>query len=487
MSEDRLKIIETRRHSRIREKLSIWELIADSYVGGQHYVSKNYLFQYPKENSTEYYARKKRAIFSNHTQPLSDIIAGFIYKTPPERKFIPELSYLKDNASRNKNLDAFMLNLSIQSLLYTQGVLVDSPKFDENSVKTLADRENQNLNPYLVRYSPEKIRDYSIDERMELNWILLDNTYIDKADAFQEAVEIKEYRLWTRDFYQDFVFPSNDEPFEGPAISHGLGEVPFVFVNWRDIDGDYIEESIFEDIAMFDRQIYNILSYLDEMLAAGTFKNLFFPIFAKTDLPDEIMNGGIGSLSVVPYPGESSNPPHFAGAELTEIESFLKAYDLYLREIYAKLGMNEDREKQYVQSGKAKDKEFEKLESILRNGAKNMQNAEKRFFELAAKWEGKPGAKVDITYNQTFITEDLDLLLTRLYQVFGMPYQTAKSEAAKEIIKKVLTETDMRTMKKIDKEIEQDAKESDTEPQNLDTNKLVEQEKQERETANADK
>ncbi|MCF1577746.1 hypothetical protein, partial [Escherichia coli] len=68
--------------------------------------------------------------------------------------------------------------------------------------------------------------------------------------------------------------------------AHGVGYVPFHFVNWRDIEDDQISDSPMEDIAILSQQIYNVLSLLDEQLHTGTFSTLFFPVNKIGDIPE---------------------------------------------------------------------------------------------------------------------------------------------------------------------------------------------------------
>lgn len=464
-------IIETRRHPAIAKKLEIWKLINDSYAGGTQYAAGNHLVKYPREPVIEFNVRKQRALFFNHVQPMADILAGFIYREAIERNVAPELQYMQTKASKRKSIGSFMQNIAIHSLLYTCGVLVDSPAFDSDEVLTLADRKSRGLNPYCVFYYPWQIRDYAVDDNKNLLWILLDNSYWKNDDPKVEAKRVKRYRLWTTGTYQDIIFHDDKKKKEsveiGPEIEYPIGEIPFQFVNWRDINEDYIAETPFEDIALFDKQIYNVHSYLDEMLAAGSFKSLFFPIMSKGDVPETIIKNGIGSLSVVTYNGNASKEPSYKGADLGEIDPFLKAMQFYLKEEYQKIGMNEDRDKTFVQSGTAKALEFEKTETILRLGAEQLESTERKIYEFAAKWEGKDNLKIEVKYPVKFNQEDLDIQLNRLYQAHTLEFNSIQEKAVEEIVKKVFYNLEPKDLEKLLKDVKAEMAEDEENKEDL--------------------
>lgn len=432
-------IIMSRIHPAISDKLPIWNLIADSYVGGDKYLRRNHLFRYVRETELEYRARLKRSVYFNHVQPLADILSGMLFNEPVLRD-VQGFEYLLDRAHKNKSLDAFMMNVSIYSLLYTCGILVDAPD-DAQEYATLADRQAAGKNPYCVFYHPFQICDFAFDDEGCLEWILLDNSYTDSCDPYSDAKKISTRRLWTEEFYQDFYANGDDKNREyscDEPVMHGLGKVPFIFVNWKDVNDDYIADSPFEDIALLDRHIYNLLSYLDEMLASGTFKTLFFPLSPGEGVPEDLKKNGIGNLTVTPYDGSLSNKPFFDGPNLTEINPFIQAMQIYEKQILSKVGLDKDTEKSFAQSGIAKSLEYKKAESLLKLGAIQMENTEKEIFRLCALWEGKQFTG-DITYSKTFSSDDIDAASKRLLAMFSeMPYQTVKNASAKELVNKLL-------------------------------------------------
>ena len=437
MDKDIAEVIKTRLHPKIEAKQSIWKLIHNSYIGGIEYISKDNLFQYSLESNADYIKRVARSVYFNHVQPLADMLVGFLYSEHPDRSSISdEFTYLIEKATHRLSFDSFMHFVATHSLLYTVGVLVDSPVFDPDKVNTIADRRAEGLNPYCILYYPSQIKDFHFDKNGRLAWVLLDNSYYDNSNPLQEAGTVTIYRLWTPDNYTDFLYEGEDVTITTTDID--LGEIPFTFVNWRDVGEDGISDSTFEDIALLSRQIYNYISYLDESVASSCFKPLFYPMADNDDIPKDLISGGLSALSIVPYNGSLSARPFFDSPALTDIDSIMSVMAIFNKEILSKAGLDKDEDRNYVQSGIAKSIEFEKCEAILRIGASQMEQTEKKIFRFAGLWEGKTDVETDINYTKSFQSEDIDIQLERLYNLFAMPIKQIKDVALDLIVQKSL-------------------------------------------------
>jgi hypothetical protein len=445
-----LAIIAQRRHKKITTKLNIWNLITDSYAGGEKYIQKDYLFRHPREPNLEYQARKKRAVYFNHVQPLVDILTGFIFSETPERNTPPDQVEFAGHVNSQKNIDQFMLNVAIHSLMYSVGVLVDSPDFDASEIQTEAQRIESGIQAYAVMYFPWQIRDYALNSDGNLLWILLDDSRCEKFDPLMPEVDRIIYTLWTTENIRQYeikqAYNADTKMSEQEIIllkekENPTGTIPFRFVNWRDADDDKISESPFEDIALLDQNIYNKISLFDEMVYAGTFRALFFPVTKPEDIPTEVQNNGIGSLSVIPYPANSAAKPFFDGAKLEDVSSYISAIELYLKEIFGKLGLDKDNDKKYVQSGIAKSLEFQKCEALLTHGAGELEATEEFIFKCEALWRGKE-SEYECEYQKKFHSEEIDKKLMRYHDTFLMPFKSLKKLAVERIARQVFTDAD---------------------------------------------
>lgn len=458
--ESELNIIAERQHPDIQRKLSMWRLINVSYIGGEEYLKSNNLFQYQRENTRSYAARRKRTVYYNYTQPIADMLSGFLFTQPPSRDY-NGADYLIEKASKTSSLNAFMQKVSVQSHLYTCGVLVDSPRYNQDEYPTLQARKESGLNPYCILYRPWEIRDFDVDENNNLNWVILDNTRYDSTSPYDKREVKRIFTLWERDTVTEFNIGEADQKSSSVKTKvtilnkyeHGLGKVPFKFVNWRDVDENNIAESPFEDVALISRAIFNVYSWVDESLAAGTFRTLFFPIQKKDDIPEGIQKEGFGHLPVFPFPG-GVGQPFFGGVDISNIDYYVQAIGEHLKHILNKFGMNPESDKLYVQSGRAKSVEFEKCEAILRHGAENMAKLEQSIFEFAGLWEQQEITGTSV-YTQEYQQEDVGKETERLTAILALPYQRLKKEVAKLIVRKNLaTNLDAQVLEEINEEID---------------------------------
>jgi hypothetical protein len=434
-----LDIIFTQRHPDLQARLDIWELVYDSYVGGYNYKNGNYLIKYPKESQGSFNKRKDRAVYFNQLSPVVDMVSGFLYLNTPAREVPEELNYLLESTSGNKNINEFMRLVTAYSFMFTCGILIDSPDFDPEVIKTKRDRLNNKINPYAVFYLPFQIRNFNINkEDGELDWVLLDNSYYDQPDPMVKGETVYKYTLWTRTTSQNFIKRGEKGTIEfGDEKPHNLGTVPFRFVSWRDDNNDFIAETVCEDIAMISKLIYNNMSYMDEMLASGTFKMLAYPS-EDGEVPEALKIGGVGPLSVISYPTTSSTAPHFIGAELTGIDPFIKAINFYMTEILKKVGLSTDEMKEFVKSGTAKKIDMQKLRALLIAGAQIMGKVEAWIYKIAALWEGKKDLGGKAEYSINLSDEDLQTEMMMFTELMVYPIKSLQKESLKLQVKKIL-------------------------------------------------
>jgi len=444
------------RHPELKKKQEIWELIYNSYIGGTNFSEAGYLIKYPKESRKSFETRQKRAIYFNQVSPIVDLLSGLLFLQEPTRKTPKEFDYLINNISGDKKINEFMRNVNAHSLMFTCGVLMDMPSFDAGTIVTAKDAIEAQIHPYATLYLPFRIRDFNINvDDGALDWIVLDNSYYDHADPFQAGKEVTRYTLWTRTTYTVYERTGlTGNVMAGETKPHPVGYVPFRFVAWRDDNQDFISESICEDIAMVSKLIYNNMSYMDELLAAGTFKMLAYPT-KDGDIPETLKSGGVGALGIIPYAQDSSTQPAFIGHSLTDIDPFIKAIEFYMSEVLKKVGLSTDETKEFVKSGAAKKIDFQKMRALLISGALMMGKLEEWIFKTAARWEGKPEPDYKCDYTSSFSDEDLVTEVTMLTGLLVHPVKKLRIEVSKLLVKKLLANNlEPSVIDEINKDIE---------------------------------
>lgn len=453
------------RHSGLKEKEANWKLILNSYKGGVDFSNAGYLIRYPKESVASFNKRKERAVYFNQMSPVVDIISGLLFLNEPIRTIPNDLKYLLDSTTgKDKKLNEFMRLVAAYSFMFTCGILIDSPSFDSEEIKTKRDRTENKINPYAILYMPFKIRDFNISPTDgSLDWVLLDDSYTEHSDPYVVSKNITKYTLWTRTYFQTFEKEERSSEINASEkFAHPIGYVPFKFVSWRDDNEDFIAETICEDIAMVCKLIYNNMSYMDEMLASGTFKMLAYPS-KDGNIPAAMESGGVGALSVIPYDISAPQPPSFIGAELSGIDPFIKAIEFYMSEILKKVGLSTDETKEFVKSGAAKKIDFQKMRALLVSGALMMGKTEEWIFKTAAKWEksleSKKIEEIKMEYTSAFSDEDLQTEVTMLTTLLVQPIKKLRIEVLNLLVKKLLA-NDLKpeTLQEIYKDIENSIK-----------------------------
>lgn len=443
------QIIASTRDGRLASKEKIFALLSDLYKGGENFIKKDYLLKYPKEDDPSFELRKQRSFNFNIMRPLVDLISSLLFTHKPKREYPEQLSYLEKKTSRRRGLSSFMRQVMAKSSMFTVGVLVDSPKFDPAQYPTKASRP-ENLNPYACLYDPCMIRDFYMNDDGELEWVLLDNSYLDKSNPTAQNEKVCIYRLWTKKFYQDWLVDTKkkDSTPITDEIPHIIGYVPFHFVNWVDVDDDIISDSSFEDVAIINKTIYNWLTLMDEQIHLGTFKTLFYPSLSPDDVPETILKKGIYSIPTATFNGNSSQAPFYGGSGLSDADFFIKLVDTLILAIFRTIGMDQDRDKTTQQSGVARERELTKVQSLLVSGKQAAEETEAFIIKTAARWENQTfdDDKIKIEYDNKFLDDNIDDKLRRLYEMFSLPYKNFQDKALEKIAEINLPEEDAEDM-----------------------------------------
>lgn len=448
-------IIYNRRHVDLKKYEKVNRKTLDTYNNDIDFKNGNYLVQHSLESNKEYKKRKEMAVSFGFTTGLVDILNGFISEDSIKRTFDEKLSYIVGNATPTESLASFIDRVAILSSLFTVAVLVDSPVEASESI-TVADREENKINPYCKVYLPFQIRDYSMDENNKLEWIMFDDSYVDKSNPLSEPIKKEVYTLWEKGLITKYHFrkENNKVVIDDEVVIEvpNLTEIPVHLTAFRDLDKNGSSESFASNIADLDISIYNKLSLLDMLLAKNAIKPLLYPVGKDRKIPKEIIQASdIHNLIGIPFNDDSKHTPKYLESGGVEIEAYLKVINIYTKRAFEKIGLT-DNEKSAV-SGKARLIELKKLEVILRSGATSLENLENNIFKFCNMWES---ANYDykVEYPRDFQSEDVDEVIGQLQELMMWDSPTLKGLTIKEILMKVFKDLDSKTLDIIVKEIE---------------------------------
>jgi hypothetical protein len=453
--DSKYELLLKRRHEQLKAREWIHGLIYDSYAGGINYRKGGYLHQHTLECNEDYGKRKERSIYINHCKGLIDILTGYIFSTPVQRSVAPEINYILEKANPSYSLDAFIKHVATLASLSTICILVDSPQFDPEEIKTIDQRQAQGLNPYCKIYLPDQIRDFSLGKDNKLNWILLDDSYEDDTDPFKKNTLNFVRTLWTKTEIRKYYFRKDEKGdyvfSREERIPLMLNEIPIILFNLMDSEKSF-NSSYAEDLALLDNAIYNYFSLLDCSLVKQAIKPLFFPS-KDGSLPDELLKvGEFAKLIAIPFPNDASHEPFYLEqSSNNDVTSYILTINILLDEARQSIGLSKDNSLS-GQSGKAKSYELKKLESILKSACSNLQSLEMDILRLVSAWEKKE-SKCDVTYSAKFNDDDLEILLKALYDLLTIDSTTLKELAVERIVQTTIPEVSQDNVKKILNEV----------------------------------
>lgn len=423
MGDDKFKISE-RRNKTLWNKAATFQLVEDSYIGGQRYVDADHLFRNPKESQSSFNARKKRALYINTFAMLINRIVGHVFEGNPSRSENEEY-HIDTIYMRKWSIDRLMKKICRTMLMYTCGILVDSPRTPELGEISVQDAKDMRMYPYVKFVNWSQIYDFSYDEYGNLEWVMIDNTRENRSDPLLPDSIKKGVRVWTKSGYFDVdINDDGEEERREFQQIEGLEEVPFRMLNLIDEDDDGVAESYCEDIAYVQRGIYNYTSLIDEQLSGGAISVCFFPGYDK-DKEGEIKAWGVVGTD------PSAPLPEFKKPEIESISTYIQWIDWLISYTQNKFGAGTDREKDYTQSGRAKELDLKNIKAILSTLMTELEETENWIYRMCRVFDSQIKKEAKVKYNQDFSSEDLSTLLDSLREIMIWPYPHTVAKARK--------------------------------------------------------
>lgn len=400
-SQKELKDFIARRHPLYEDLRLHWDFLDETYEGGRLWFDKH-IHKYIKEGDKEYEGRVKRAYRFNHTREVVDIVDKYIFKMEIHRNEDDAPESVKrfwDSATLSRlSIREFSKRMSNRASVFGRiWVVVDSTK--TNDVVSRADEKASDSRAYAYVVPPKHVLDMSYDDRGELNWILLYETFRDDEDPIKSSGELRErYRLWTREFSQIFLIERVNnklEVVEEEPQDHSLGVVPVFPVDNAISDERYSSPALIADVAYLDRAVANYLSNLDTVIQDQTFSQLIMPaqgMMPGDDAYEKLLE--MGTKRMFTYDGESGMKPEYISPDVKQAELILKVVNKVINEIYHSVGLAGERTKEDNaqgidnSSGVAKAYDFERVNSLLAAKADSLEVAENKLVELVALWHG---------------------------------------------------------------------------------------------------
>lgn len=433
-----------------------WQFYLDSYMGGEHYRQKDYLFRHLRESPKNYEDRKQRAVYPNYSRKVIDINSAFIFKDPIKRDSDdPGFEEFQSNADRKGTPLTQIMAEQVGKLGMVAGhavAVVDVPR-EAGVARTRRDDQLLGIRPYVSVYTPLDVVDWSIDARGAYRWIRVRECAPDDTGPLDERKKQRFiYRIWTTD--ECMVFDEDGTEIE--RSTHTLGEVPAVFIpigeHMQHVD---VGESKLTDIAPLNRAIYNYRSLLDEFLYRQAFNFLALPT-DESLTPERIkaLMQEIGVNNATFYPAKT-NPPSYVSPPSDPAEMIMKAIEASAREIIELAKLQDRKSSSAEKSGIAHAYEFQESNAAFAKIAKNLEDGEKKIIRLFYKWQKKNDVPVSVQYPQNFnITTLADQLEEALSELTLDISDTFNKQVKKNIVQAALPGADAAVRDQIFDEID---------------------------------
>ena len=400
----------------------IYALLKDSYEGAGGFIDGSYLIKHAREDNEKYESRKNLSYYLNYFKPCIDAHVSPIFKTLALRDYRGAganswATFIEDVDFRGTKIKDLMKQAAHEAKL--NGIcFIVMDREQEAQPRNLAELDGDRNNiPYAYVVAPGRVNEVITDKHGRI--ISFEFT---EQDPFNE--NINATRIFT---VEGWTFKTSKGVLKG---SWDLGCVPVIPVPSKLVEGTYnpFPASEFLSIAKTNKVIYNLCSWLNEILANQTFSILLYPSTAEDSLV-------IGTNNALGYPADAAHEPNFI-APPADPANILSAQITKLQEeCYRMAGVVNVTGVRSEQSGVAKQWDYEQTNQVLADFADILENAEKQLANLFMRFTGVE-FEYRLNYPSDFTISDTNTELSNAEIAKGLAFGDAFNL---EVYKKVLT------------------------------------------------
>ena len=376
-----------------------YQKMKDAYYGTGGYENGSYLKKHPRESETKYENRKEVSYYLNYVAPTVDGHINPIFREPATRDWKGSVSDLwqlfsEDADCAGTSISDFMKMASLPAKLYGVSFIVVDNFEVKNQPTNKEDVIIQRIMPYAYVITPDKVKKYEIDRMGRL----LSITFSEDPDEDINTEEELVYRTLTATEWK--VTDEGGETIHKQG-THNLGIVPVVPLLSRKQKLDKeLPSSEFNAIIRTNNNIFQLCSWLTEILQNQTFPVLTYPSKEATDLT-------IGSENAIGFDGkDSKHAPAFISPPSEPAIALSNRVDALIKEIYRMAQLSHVTGVEVKSSGIAKSWDFNTSNMALAVFASNVEAAEIRVAFLFAKWLNSD-LEYSCKYAQDFAVPDV--------------------------------------------------------------------------------
>lgn len=431
-----------------------YALLRDAYHGSGGFSDGSYLVRHKREKTEKYNMRKQLSYFLNYMAPIVNSHVDPIFRDRPQRQtdntgIGGQLweTYLKDTDTNGTTIDRLMKRAALAAKLYEISFIVT----DNVSAEALAANPTMDrviaarALPYSYIVTPDRVVDYRINKFGRL----VSFSYTEPSGKTDAKPGEYNIRTWTE---KEWTLTDKD----GAAIpgaegsgTHGLGRVPVTPLAARLINpSDLLPAPSFLSIARTNLQIFQICSWLTEIMQNQAFSILIYPSTEETTIE-------IGTENALGFDPEAKNAPDFIAPPADPAKILADQIDQLVAESYRMGGMAHQTGVKQQASGVAKAYDFERTNQILSDFADNCAGGEKDIADIFGRWVNED-LKYTCSYPDDFGIIDIEQELKDAQAAIDLrlPSSTFMVEIAKKVLAAYMPDLDPEIAKKIIDEIE---------------------------------
>lgn len=405
------------------EQKETYRLLLDGYNGTGGFSDGSYLRQHPRESPTKYQLRKDLAYYLNYLKPCVDAHVSPVFKVDAARDWAGQGSVLwqtfcEDVDFTGRSIEDLMKQAAMKSKLCgVSFIVVDRVADGELPLTVGAMASDRNNLPYA--YVVDAIR---VEEIVADKFGRITKFVFTERDADEKAMSPAKRTLTA----EGWELKDSKGTRSG---AWNLGMVPVIPLYSKDgSSDDLLPPSEFLAVAQTNHAIYNMSSWLSEILVNQTFSILTYP---SVDL-DKLT---IGTNNAIGYPPESSNKPEFISPSPDPAQILSENINRLQEECYRMAAVVNVTGVRSQSSGIAKAWDFEQTNQILADFAQQVEVAEKRLAMLFARFCGTQ-LEYTVKYPNDYNVSDVENELAKAEIAKGLSFGDAFNV---EVFKRILT------------------------------------------------
>lgn len=402
-------------------KQDLYKLLRDAYNGEGGFLDGSYLEQHPREDPRKYAMRKRLSYYLNYTKPCLDAHVAPIFKSLAIRDYEGAGEKIWETFAKDVNFLGEPIEKLMKKAAYSaklNGVsFIVMDKATDAEANSLADLEqNRNSLPYAFVVNAIDVKEVVLDKYGRINKFSYYEQ--DEENALEPAVRTMTIDGWH--------FKSKNKEASG---TWNVGCVPVIALYSKEHNTqDVFPPSEFTSIAKTNLAIFNMCSWLNDILINQTFSVLTYP----GNNEDEIILGTNNALS---YPPESSHAPSFIAPPADPANVLIGQIANLQQEIYRMAVVVNVTGSNRQQSGYAKAWDYEATNQLLSDFADVVESAERKVARLFCLWTGTE-LEYKVNYPSDFKISEVEQELANAEIAKGLNFGDGFNV---EVFKRVLT------------------------------------------------